>query len=320
MGRISNKIKLSNKLKQKSIEAFLLCIETYNKPTINYRIEASSYLLCNAWELLLKSHYILKNGVASIYRKSDSKSFSLEEMLAKYYKDNSPIRINLNYIIENIRNKATHFIIKNHDTLYTPLLQKAILNYVDEIGEKLGVEISDYIPLESLALLVKREKRPTNLSKMYGKSFADMFVKDEENLASFIQTNTNINDNCEIIAVVESKLAFVKDPNKANIKAYYDKSGTGLREVIVSKDVEISHPYTMKQVINQVKEILSQGFNLNGLHNSSLGRYNKANNIVNKPEFFKAIPYGKNNIKKYSQAYIDQLIEDIKNNPTKFSK
>ena len=320
MGRISNKIKLSNKLKQKSIEAFLLCIETYNKPTINYRIEASSYLLCNAWELLLKSHYILKNGISSIYRKSDNKSFSLEEMLGKYYKENSPIRINLNYIIENIRNKATHFIIKNHDTLYTPLLQKAILNYVDEIREKLGVEISDFIPLESLALLVKREKKPTNLSKMYGKSFADMFIKDEENLASFIQTNTNINDNCEIIAVVESKLAFVKDPNKASIKAYYDKSGTGLREIVVSKDVEISHPYTMKQVIKQVKENLSEEYNLNGLHSSSLDRYNKANNIVNKPELYKAIPYGKNNIKKYSQAYIDKLVQNIKDNPTKFAK
>lgn len=76
-------------------------------------------------------------------------------MLAKYYKDNSPIRINLICIIKNISNKATHFIIKNHNTLYTPLLQKAILNYVDEIKEKLGVEISDYIPLESLALLLK---------------------------------------------------------------------------------------------------------------------------------------------------------------------
>lgn len=320
MGRISNKIKLSNRLKQKSIEAFLLCIETYNKPTINYRIEASSYLLCNAWELLLKSHYILKNGVASIYRKSDNKSFSLEEMLAKYYKENSPIRINLDYIIENIRNKATHFIIKNHDTLYTPLLQKAILNYVDEMRDKLNVEISEFIPLESLALLVKRESKPTNLSKLYGKSFADMFIKDEENLASFIQTHTNINDNCEIVAIVESKLAFVKDPNKANIRAYYDKSGTGLREVIVSKDVEISHPFTMKQVIKQVKEMLADEYNLNGLHNSSLDRYNKANNVAKRPDFFKAIPYGKNNIKKYSQAYIDRLVKDIKESPTKFAK
>ena len=320
MRRISNKIKLSNKLKQKSIEAFLLCIETYNKPTINYRIEASSYLLCNAWELMLKSHYIQKNGINSIYRKTDDKSFSLEEMLSRYYKDNSPIRINLTYIIDNIRNKATHFIIKNHDMLYTPLLQKAILNYVDEIRDKLNVEIADYIPLESLALLVKRDKKPTNLAKIYGKSFADMFIKDEENLASFIQTNTNINDNCEIIAVVESKLAFVKDPNKANIKAYYDKSGTGLREVIVSKDIEISHPFTMKQVIKHVKEILSADYNLNGLHNSSLDRYNKANNIINKPELYKAIPYGKNNIKKYSQAYVDKLIKDIKENPTKFAK
>lgn len=86
-------------------------------------------------------------------------------------------------------------------------------------------------------------KKPINLSKMYGKLFVDIFVIDEENLTSFIQTNININDSCEVIAVVESKLAFVKDPNKANIKAYYDKSGTGLREVIISKDVEISQPY-----------------------------------------------------------------------------
>lgn len=319
MGRIPNRIKLANKLKQKSIEAFLLCIETYNKPTINYRIEASSYLLCNAWELMLKSHYIIKNGIISIYRK-DNKSFSLEEMLSKYYKDNSPIKINLSYIIENIRNKATHFIIKNHDTLYTPLLQKAILNYVDEIRDKLNVEMSDYIPLESLALLVKRENKPINLSKMYGKSFADMFIKDEENLLSFIQAHTNINDNCEIIAVVESRLSFVKDPNKANIKAYYDKTGTALREIVISKDIEISHPYTMKQVIKNIKERLSDKLNLNGLHNTSLAKYNKLNNITNKPEFFKCITYSNTNIKKYSQAYIDKLIQEIEKTPDLFAK
>lgn len=320
MGRMSNKIKLSNKLKQKSIEAFLLCIETYNKPTINYRIEASSYLLCNAWELLLKSHYILKNGIDSIYRKSDNKSFSLEEMLNKYYNDNSPIKINLKYIIENIRNKATHYIIKNHDILYTPLLQKAILNYVDEIRDKLDVEISDYIPLESLALLVKRDKKPANLSKIYGKSFADMFIQDEENLYSFIQTNTNINDNCEIVAVVESKLAFVKDPNKANIRAYYDKTGVGLKEVVISKDVEVSHPYAMKQVIKLLRDELALNYNLKGLHSSSLARYNKINNITNKPEYFKSISYGNSNIKKYSQAYIERLKQEIKDNPNLFAK
>lgn len=57
-------------------------------------------------------------------------------------------------------------------------------------------------------------KKPINLYKMYGKLFVDIFVIDEENLTSFIQTNININDSCEVIAVVESKLAFVKDPNR----------------------------------------------------------------------------------------------------------
>lgn len=319
MGRISNKVKFSNKLKQKSVEAFLLCLEVYNKPTIDYRIEASSYLLCNAWELMLKSHYILKNGLASIYRSNSDKSFSLEEMLNRYYKDNSPIKRNLKYILKHIRHKATHFIIKNHDVLYTPLLQKAILNYVDEIKEKLNVDISEQIPLEALTLLVKRENKPVNLSKMYGKSFADMFFADEQNLMSFIQNHTDINDNCEVVAVVESRLSFVKDAKKANILAYYDKSGVPMQEIIVAKDIEVSHPYAMRQVIKKLKESLAD-FNLNGLHNSSLTRYNKANNIFNKPEFFEGITYGKSNFKKYSQAYIDKLIQDIKANPTLFAK
>lgn len=40
------------KLIQKSIEAFTVGIELYNKPTIKYRVEGFSFFACNAWELL----------------------------------------------------------------------------------------------------------------------------------------------------------------------------------------------------------------------------------------------------------------------------
>ena len=35
---------------EKSEEAFLMAIEIYNKPTINYRIEGFSFFICNAWD------------------------------------------------------------------------------------------------------------------------------------------------------------------------------------------------------------------------------------------------------------------------------
>ncbi len=52
---------LSQMLLEKSVEAFTLAIEIYNKPTIRYRVEGFCFFICNAWELMLKAH-IIKNG------------------------------------------------------------------------------------------------------------------------------------------------------------------------------------------------------------------------------------------------------------------
>lgn len=321
MGRTSNKTKLSTKLRQKSLEAFMLCLEIYNKPTINYRVETSSFLLCNAWELLLKSHYIMKNGEKSIYRKSDNKTFSLDEMLTKYYDVNSPIRKNLEYINANIRNKATHLLVREHDLLYTPLLQRAVLNYVEELKEKFNIDISDTIPLESLALIIKKADKPQNIPALYGKTFSKLYKQDEKDLNAFIQANIGENEACEVVAVVESRLCFVKDPKKADIKAHYDSAGTALQKIIISKDMDNSHPYTMKQVIKEINKYFQyKSVNLKGLHNKSLTDYNKRNKITSKPEYYAQSVYGKMTIKKYSQRYIDKVIKDIEQNVDLFIK
>jgi hypothetical protein len=39
----------------KSLEAYLLALETINRLTITYRVETFCALACNAWELLLKA-------------------------------------------------------------------------------------------------------------------------------------------------------------------------------------------------------------------------------------------------------------------------
>ena len=42
-------------LLNKSKEAFIMSVEIYNKPTINYRVEGFAFFICNAWELMLKA-------------------------------------------------------------------------------------------------------------------------------------------------------------------------------------------------------------------------------------------------------------------------
>ena len=72
------------KLFDKSVEAFLLAVETYNKPTIKYRVEAFAIFICNAWELLLKAHLLQTNGPGAIYYPDNpSRSYSLELCIRK---------------------------------------------------------------------------------------------------------------------------------------------------------------------------------------------------------------------------------------------
>ena len=56
---------LAKLLVDKSIEAFIMGLEIYNKPTIKYRVEGFSFFICNAWELMLKAK-LLKEGKSSI--------------------------------------------------------------------------------------------------------------------------------------------------------------------------------------------------------------------------------------------------------------
>ena len=54
-------VSVTEKLIEKSKEAFLMAIEIYNKPSIKYRVEGFSFFICNAWELMLKSKLLMYN-------------------------------------------------------------------------------------------------------------------------------------------------------------------------------------------------------------------------------------------------------------------
>ena len=53
---------LKARLVDKSVEAYVLALETINRLTIQYRLESFCYLFCNAWELLLKAKILDDEG------------------------------------------------------------------------------------------------------------------------------------------------------------------------------------------------------------------------------------------------------------------
>ena len=102
---------LSKRLVDKSVEAFIMGLEIYNKPTIKYRIEGFSFFICNAWELMLKAHIINNDSEEAIYFKdSRDRTISLENAVETVFSDkHGSLRKNLIQIIE-LRNTSTHFI------------------------------------------------------------------------------------------------------------------------------------------------------------------------------------------------------------------
>lgn len=90
---------LKGKLVEKSIEAYILSLETINRLSAKYRIESFTYLICNSWELLLKAKIISDSGdKGSIYFKKvkdkNRRSLALRDCLNKVFPhDNDPIDV-----------------------------------------------------------------------------------------------------------------------------------------------------------------------------------------------------------------------------------
>ena len=142
---------LKKRLIEKSIEAFIMGLEIYNKPTIKYRIEGFSFFIVNAWELMLKAELI--NREVSIYHKDkQDRTLSVDNVVKKIYTDkNTRIRLNLEKIIE-LRNISTHYITEDYEAKYAPLFQACVLNYVNELQRFHDEDITQHIAQNFLTI------------------------------------------------------------------------------------------------------------------------------------------------------------------------
>lgn len=145
------------RLLDKCQEAFLLAIELYNRPTIQYHVEDCAFFLCNAWELMLKAYLIERDGAQSIYYpKHAERTLSLEDCLRRVYtNENDPLRKNMEKAID-LRNTSTHFVVPEYETFYAPILQACVENFDEQLRRLHGIEICDRIPENHLVLSVRR--------------------------------------------------------------------------------------------------------------------------------------------------------------------
>ena len=281
---------LAERLVDKSIEAFIMGLEIYNKPTIKYRIEGFSFFICNAWELMLKAYIINEEDEEAIYFKdSDDRTISLENAVEKIFPNkHGALRKNLVQIIE-LRNTSTHFITEDYEHIYAPLFQACVSNYISKMQEFHQKDISKYIAQNFLTLSVRIDQlNQAEIKAKYSPKMAKRILSQQIKIEKEIEES-----NSDYAIPVETRFYITKSKKDADIAVKLEKNAEGSIQIVKDiKDPNALYPLTTKQLFNSFYDIKKDN------------RYCYHYNIGNR--------YG------YSQELCNFIVEEIERSPETF--
>lgn len=243
-----------SKLVDKSIEAFLVGLEIYNKPTIRYRVEGFSFFIINAWELMLKAE-LMQRGEPIYYRDNPERTLSVNEVIRRIYTDKrQPLRLNLERIIE-LRNTSTHFITEDYEAAYAPLFQACVLNFAGELNRFHKREISDYIQQNFLMLSATAEPLTNEQIRLkYPAEIAERFIRQ----ANAINVDQEQTASDRFTIPVRQNLYIVRSKKDADFTVRVEKESAN--PVAIVKDIKNpadTHRYTYHNVIDAVNTRLA---------------------------------------------------------------
>jgi hypothetical protein len=314
---------LKGKLLDKSIEAYVLSLETINRLSIKYRVENFAYLICNAWELLLKAKIIQDtNNRQSIFypKKKDEqlRSLALRDCIKKVFpNENDPIRRNLEYIAE-LRDESVHLIISQIPKSVLSLFQSCVLNYHKQLISWFDIPLSERVSVGMMAIVYDFNPNQNDLTnpkmrRELGPDVIKYLLQFESNLK---QESDRLNKPVEFSIDINYKLALVKNVEDADIVISKGESGLPSSIIEVPKDPSRTHPYRQGEVVEQVNSRLHGTKSINPYDIQSI---NIVYEIRKRPDF-----YYKGKIKgsptQYSLTFIEWIIKEYDKNNNFFEQ
>ena len=245
-------INFINKLIEKSTEAFIMGLEIYNKPTIKYRVEGFSFFICNAWELMLKAK-LLKEGKSIYFSNQPNRTISLTRAIELIFTNNkNPLRINLETINE-LRNTSTHFITQEYEMVFIPLFQACIFNFNEKIKEFHSIDMTKFIPQNFLTLSVSMKSlNKSEFKAKYPEELSNKIFSLKKEIDS-METNPSF-----AISITHYHY-LTKDKNKADSFIAIDQKAENNVKIIKEvKNVNNTHPYTLKTALEKINNSLSE--------------------------------------------------------------
>lgn len=302
--------KLSKNLVEKSKNAFMLALELYNKPTIGYRAESFSILFANAWELLLKAYiYKAEKGKRlSIFRKKHKnkrrESISIDDCLNRVFENaNDPIKRNITYI-SDIRNEASHLIVKELDPYFSRVFQAGVINYIKFLNKWFEIDLNEDLNPGLVSLISDKDQiaNSKNLRLKYNKV-------DLKDILSWVDRFNELSGlGTEAALSIKHTIAITRNINKADIVISSGKENVQNAIIIEkTKNPDSTHPLTRSSAIVQINKRLPKGMKFNTYNFEAVvfvHGYKKSNNEY----FYKS---KLSNTSQYSHKLVDEVIEGV---------
>ena len=247
------------KLLAKSVEAYLLALETINRLTITYRVETFCTLLCNAWELVLKAKILDDAGnKSSIYYPREEgrtrRSLSLSTCVSRVFPDTrDSTRRNIERV-EELRDAAVHLFISDVPKDVLGLLQASVLNYYRCLSDWFGIALAGRIPVGMMTIVFDVSPERLDLTnavmrRRLGKDAAEYLLS----LASSLQSeHAALGRVPEFSVEIRYGLSIQKRPEGAAVIAIADAAGTPSSILQIPKDPSEVYPYRQKELIELV--------------------------------------------------------------------
>lgn len=247
---------LDKRLVNKSIEAFIMGLEIYNKPTIHYRVEGFSFFICNAWELMLKAHLVKTVGEHAIYFQGNpDRTISLKNSIKQVFtNEKDPLRSNLEKIIE-LRNISTHFITEDYEMIYAPLFQACIFNYIEKMSLFHQIDITEFVTQTFLSLVIKEnDLDPTLIRAKYSTETAEKLLSTKAEISELEKQN-----NPSFSVEINHNFYITKKVNDADATIRIAKDGEVPVQIIKEqRDPSNTHNYSQKNAVAEINKIIKR--------------------------------------------------------------
>jgi hypothetical protein len=316
---------LKGRLVNKSVEGYILALETINRLSIQYRVETFCYLICNAWELLLKAKILddTGNDRNAIYRSKKKRnerreSLSLRECLERIIPNKTdPERRNIECIAE-LRDEAVHLVLGRVPTDVLSLFQACVINYHRRLNDWFDVSLSDRVHVGMMTIVYdlnphQGDVTDKRLRRELGRDAADYLTRY---CAQIKNEFDQLERPVQFSVGIEYHLALTKKTDDADIVLSQGLSGSmAVKIVEVPKDPGKSHPHRQKEVMQKL-EAAVPGLSIN---QHDIQCVNKAHGVRQRPEYFYQGTV-KGSPGQYSPAFVDWLIQQYHRDPQFFLK